>query len=200
MTTFLSPPPDYQVPRLPVRRFTVDEYHQMIATGVLGEGEKVELLRGWIVPKMSRNPPHDVVLGLTDEALRVRLPADWKIRVHSAITTTDSEPEPDIAVVRGPLTRYVRHHPHSGDIGMLVEVADSSLDTDRSEKGPIYAAANVPYYWLVNVQRQIVEVYSEPLEGQYRSYAEFAKGEEIPLILDGQRIAVLPVAELFLGL
>src|SRR5438105_2876312 len=98
----LTQSPDFQIPRLPVRRFTVAEYHQMIAAGILGEDDKVELLEGLIVPKMARKPPHDAVLGIADDVIRARLPSAWKVRIQSAITTADSEPEPDIAVVRGP--------------------------------------------------------------------------------------------------
>src|SRR5437588_11485444 len=101
----LTQPPDFRVPRLPVRRFTVEEYHRMIELGILGEDEDVELLAGQITPKMSRNAPHDGVLGLIDDLIRSRLPISWKVRVQCALTTADSEPEPDIAVVRGPLAR-----------------------------------------------------------------------------------------------
>src|SRR4051812_8247313 len=102
----LTGSPDFQIPRLPVRRFTVAEYHQMIDANILREDDKVELLHGWIVPKMTRKPIHDAVLGIIDDAIRALLPKQWKVRVQSAITTADSEPEPDLAVVRGPLNRY----------------------------------------------------------------------------------------------
>src|SRR5436305_4096318 len=87
-----------QLPPAPVRRFTVDEYHRMIQTGILEEDDSVELLEGWIVLKMPRNPPHDVAIDLAREAIETRLPAGWRVRVQSAITTSDSEPEPDLAV------------------------------------------------------------------------------------------------------
>src|SRR6478672_548904 len=74
-----------------VRRFSVDEYHRLIETGVLVEGEPLELLEGWIVYKMTRNPPHDVALGLADDVIDGRLPAGWHVREQSAITTADSE-------------------------------------------------------------------------------------------------------------
>src|SRR5579862_9140639 len=86
-----------RIPPFPVRPFTVDEYHRMIDADVLDEGDAVELLEGWIVPKMPRNPPHDATIGLADDALRIRLPAGWHVRLQSAITTSDSEPEPDLA-------------------------------------------------------------------------------------------------------
>src|SRR5687768_2163868 len=100
----LSRPP--LIPPFPVRRFTVDEYHQMIDAGVLGEDDDVELLQGWIVPKMSRKPAHDSVLDNTRELIEGKILPPWRVRSQCAITTPDSEPEPDIALVRGPARRY----------------------------------------------------------------------------------------------
>src|SRR5689334_16606792 len=86
-------------PPILMRRWTVDEYHTMIRAGVFAHDERFELLEGWIVPKMSRNPPHDASMDQTHEEVRSRLPNGWRIRVQSAITTSDSEPEPDLAIV-----------------------------------------------------------------------------------------------------
>ncbi len=126
-----GPPP----PPVPVRQFTVDEYHRMIETGILDEDENVELLEGWVVPKMSRGPAHDTVVSLADEKIGSILPAEWITRLQSGVTTTDSEPEPDLAVVRGPggvtsITIPVRRR-----WSMAVEVAKSSLHRDRTLKG-----------------------------------------------------------------
>ena len=90
------PPRGSPLPTLLLRRFTVDEYHQMIQAGILGEDEPVELLEGWIVIKMPRNPEQDLALEKADIAIRDRLPAGWRIRIQSAITTDDSEPEPTL--------------------------------------------------------------------------------------------------------
>jgi Uma2 family endonuclease len=192
----MSKPPDFP----PVRRFTVAEYHQMIEADILGEDDNVELLEGWIIPKMSRKPAHDGVLGILDDTVRSRLPANWKVRIQSAITTADSEPEPDLAVVRGPLSRYMSQHPRPEDIGLVVEVADTSLDKDRDDKGPIYAAAGLPYYWIVNIVEQTVEVYSDPAAGEYRSRTDYALGQAFPLILDGQQLGTILVRDIFAGL
>ena len=100
------------LPPLPVRRFTVDEYHRLIETGVLGEDDDVELLEGWIVPKMARTPTHDALISfIMNRSLSPRLPSGWFCRGQSAITTTESEPEPDIAVVRGSELDYLSRHP-----------------------------------------------------------------------------------------
>src|SRR5205085_1775955 len=93
-TMNLAPPP------FPVRRFTVDEYHRLIQSGILGEDERVELLEGWIVPKMPRNSRHDGTIDFVARALGLCLPSGRWCRTQEAITTVDSEPEPDLAVVR----------------------------------------------------------------------------------------------------
>src|SRR5690349_3673211 len=96
-----SPPP-----QPPQRRFTVAEYHRMIETGVLTEQDPVELLEGWVVFKMARNPRHDNTLARLQKVLNRLLGPDWEIRGQLAVTTDDSEPEPDVAVVRGPIEQY----------------------------------------------------------------------------------------------
>src|SRR5262245_478373 len=94
-----------------MRRFSVREYHSMIDNGILTENDPVELLEGWIVSKMPHDPEHDSSIDKIAEALREILPKSWRIRVQSAITTGDSEPEPDITVARGPADRYDDRHP-----------------------------------------------------------------------------------------
>ena len=135
------PPSGSPLPTLLLRRFSVDEYHQMVRTGILSEDEPVELLEGWIVFKMPRNPSHDLALEKADLAIRQRLPEGWRIRIQCAVTTDDSEPEPDMALVRGPLPSRAVSHPRPGEIAMLVEVAESSLDQDRTVKGRTFARA-----------------------------------------------------------
>ncbi len=183
-----------------LRRFTVDEYHRLIAAEILTEDDAVELLEGWIVLKMSRNPPHDVCIELMGEALRSRLPAGWRLRTHCAITTDDSEPEPDFAVVRGdPRSRRARH-PGWQELGLVVEVADSTLSRDRIDKARLYARAGIVLYWIVNLVERQVEVYSDPTGPDaspvYRRREDFKVGQAVPLILDGHEIARITVADL----
>ena len=95
----------------PVRRFSMDEYRRLGELGVLTEEDRVELLEGWIIPKMNLNPPHSVCVQLVNDFLRKRLPAGWIVRIQDPIRTADSEPEPDLAVVRGADPRL--HRPSS---------------------------------------------------------------------------------------
>ncbi len=95
----------------PVRCFTVDEYHRLLAVGILQEGEPVELLEGLLVLKMRSSPPHALVVGLLEDEVGRLLPPDWFKRGQSAVTTSDSEPEPDLAVIRGQPRDYRTRHP-----------------------------------------------------------------------------------------
>ena len=197
MTTLV--PPNWNVTKLPpapVRRFTVDEYHRMIQTGLLTEDDPVELLEGWIIYKMPRNPPPDVAIDLAREAIESRLAGDWRVRVQSAVTTSDSEPEPDLAVVRGPARRYIGRHPAPEDIALVVEVAGSSFDHDRDVKGPVYAAAGIPVYWVVNLVDGRVEVYTNPSPAGYTRRDDFNGGGAIPLFIPGQPAVTIPAREL----
>jgi Uma2 family endonuclease len=196
----ISPSSLFGVPPLPTRKFTVAEYHRMLETGILTEDDAVELLEGWIVPKMPRKPPHDGTIQLIHAALLAHLPAGWTVRVQSALTTSDSEPEPDLAVVRGDTRTYLQRHPEPGDVGLVVEVFDTTLSQDRQEKGRLYARAALPHYWIVNLVDDLVEVYANPSgpvsAPSYRTRTDQRPPDTVPFLLDGQLVAALAVADL----
>ncbi len=181
-------------PPFPVRRFTVDEYHRMIQSGILTEDDRVELLEGWIVPKMPHNPPHDSVLDQVQEALLKALPQGWRVRVQSAITTADSEPEPDIVVAPGPASRYRTRHPGPADIVLLVEVADSTLANDRGMKAQLYARAGIVVYWIVNLVDAQVEVYTDPTgpdpSPRYRQRSDHHPGDSLTFPAGAAQVTV----------
>lgn len=172
MSTFtahptVTPPPPvgtapesrYVSTRLPVRRFTVDEYHRLIDAGFFTEDERFELLEGWIVAKLSKNPPHEAHVARARRLLDKQLPAGWHVRVQSAVTTGDSEPEPDLAVVRGDEMDYVARHPVADDTALVVEVSSSTLNDDRVLMGRIYARAGFQNYWIINLIDRQIEVH-----------------------------------------
>jgi Uma2 family endonuclease len=182
--------PSGDLPAGLIRRFSVDEYHSMGTAGVLSDDDNVELLEGLVVRKMIRSPQHDATIGLVEQALRSRLNQPWLVRIQSAITTSDSEPEPDVAVVRGPVRRYLDSHPGPGDVSLVIEVADSSLALDRV-KGRLYACAAIPRYWIVNLVDRQVEVYSSPgspaENAGYGERRDFGPSESLPVIVDEQQ-------------
>ena len=117
---------------VPIHRFTVADYHRMIDAGILTPNSKVELLEGWIVEKMPQNPPHITSITRVLRWLnKVLSEDDWTVRGQGPVTLEKSEPEPDIAVARGPDSRYEKRHPAPGDIGLIIESADSSVLDDR---------------------------------------------------------------------
>ncbi len=180
-------------------RFSVEQYHRMIETGVLCEENRVELLNGWIVEKMTHNPPHDTSVDLAHAEIARLLPKGWRVRVQSAITLSESEPEPDLAVVRGPARRYAKSHPGPKDIGLLVEVAETTLLEDREVKAPIYARARVPVYWIINLPERQVEVYAQPQGGrtpEYRRRQDYGINESVPLLVGGRELGRIPVGDL----
>jgi Uma2 family endonuclease len=187
-------------PQILMRRWTVEEYHKMIQAGVFAHDEKFELLGGWIVPKMSRNPPHDASLDQAHEEVRKRLPTGWRVRVQSAITTPDSEPEPDLAIVRGEARTYSSRHPCPADIALIIEIADSSLLEDHRDKARIYARAAIAVYWIINLVDSQVEVHTRPSgPGTIPAYPGcrvFSVGEMVPFQIDGIELETIPVRDL----
>jgi Uma2 family endonuclease len=146
---------------LPLRRFTVQEYHRMGEAGILTDADRVELLESWVAEKMIHRPTHGAVIELTEAALRRLLLSGWRVRVQSAITTEESEPEPDLVLVSGPLRQHLERHPRPPEIGLVVEVAETSLGRERA-KVRLYARAGIAAYWIVNLVDSQVEMYSQP--------------------------------------
>ena len=122
------------------------------------------------------------------------------IRIQSAITTDDSEPEPDLALVLGPASRYAAKHPGPQDIALVIEVADSSLAHDRDVKARLYARARIATYWIVNLVDMQVEVYSDPsgptTNPGYRQHQTYRAGEVLPLVIAGQNVGSVAVRDL----
>jgi len=176
---------------------SVKQYHRMIQAGILTEDDPVELLEGYLVAKMPKGPPHDATLTILAGLLMRMLPReDWGIRVQCAVTLSKSEPEPDLAIVAGPEEKYLSRHPLAGDIGLVIEVADSSLERDRTLKGRAYARANLAEYWIVNLVDQVVEVYTKPKGGKqpgYEAVQNFTRRQKIPVTIDGTSFGELAV-------
>lgn len=180
-------------------RLSVKQYHRMIETGVLTEDDPVELLEGWIVTKMPRNPEHDGTITRMQKRLEPALGTEWFFRIQSAITLRDSEPEPDLAAVSGPEEKYLTRHPATFDVGLVVEVAESTLAKDRSTKGRTYARARIPVYWIANLVDKIIEVYADPVAGRsphYRSRQDYGMDDTIPLVIEGKVLLRVPVKDL----
>ena len=185
-------------PPLPVRRFTVDEYHRLIQTGILKTGEPVELISGWIVPKMPTNPTHSSVVRRLDKLLQQIVGNRAVIGIQQPITTLDSEPEPDVSVCRGPENLYFTTHPDPEDLYFAIEVSDSSLTYDRGEKLSLYARAGLMMYWIVALEERTIEVHTKPRGGRWAKYmdkAVYGLRDSIPVRIDGKILGYLKVSE-----
>jgi Uma2 family endonuclease len=187
-------------PPVAVRRFTVREYHQLAQSGVLAESERVELLEGWIVPKLIQKIEHALAIENGQAALEAVMPPGWRLRVQLPITTADSEPEPDLAIVRHPRRQRRQSHPAPEDVALVIEVADSSLADDRRLKYRIYARASISEYWIVNLVDRRVEVFSLPsgpsAEPAFAVRHNFGLRKSVPLVIGGKVVATIPVRDL----
>ena len=196
-TTTRLPP---VLPDSPIWRFTVDEYHRMIETGVLDEDDRVELIEGFVVPKMANHPPHASTAQVVSDLLRDLRISGWCVRMQLPITLDDSEPEPDIAIALGKNRDYFGRHPGPRDLGMLIEVSLSSLKLDRKRKARMYARAGIPIYWVLDVDGKTVEVMTDPdmssSSPHYLTSTIVGPPDRVPLVLNGQHVTDIPVAEL----
>lgn len=181
---------------------TVEQYHEMMRTGILLEGSPTELIDGVIVLKdrgdrggiLMAGPRHTSAVGQLDFHLRAVAAHGFLCRNQSALTLGPTqEPEPDLAVVRGPRQHYFHRHPGPAETIVVVEVADASLSYDRTTKYAVYAAAAVPVYWIVNLVDEAVEIHSDPLpeERRYRTRSVARAGETLTLDLGpGQSLSI----------
>ena len=145
------------------------EYEKLIATGIIDEDEKVELLGGQLVVREPQRAWHATAIRLVSAELRRAFGQGWEVDRQLPVALGDeSEPEPDVAVVRGNPRDFRDAHPSHP--ALIVEVADTSLAFDRRHKGSLYARARVPDYWIVNLQRRVLEVYRQPIRAASARY------------------------------
>jgi Uma2 family endonuclease len=132
-------------------RLSLEQYEAIVDSGVITGRDRVHLINGYLVAKMTQNTPHATADDLCGDRLDRVIPPGWYIRAAKPIRlpTEASEPEPDRCVVRGGIRDYSTHHPGPADVALVVEVADSSLEQDRN-MAEIYGRAGVPIYWIIN--------------------------------------------------
>jgi Uma2 family endonuclease len=135
-----------------LRLWTVEEYRRMTETGILNPDKRVELIDGQIISRSAKNPPHAATNLCAADYLRNLLAGLALIRIQDPIALSyNSEPEPDIAVVQIDLRLYQDFHPAPDNIFLLVEIADTTLETDRKPKASAYAKAGITDYWILDV-------------------------------------------------
>jgi Uma2 family endonuclease len=190
----------HDIPDVPIYRLSVAQYHAMGRAGILDEDAPVELVEGWLVRKMTKYRPHSICLDRLRRALEGLLPSGWYVSIQDPIATTDSEPEPDLAVIRGEADDYPDAPPGPADVPLVIEIADASLKTDRSAKKRAYARAGILIYWIVNLKARQIEVFTDPTgtpsRPDYREQQVCGADSEVDVVLEGVqagRIAVRDV-------
>jgi Uma2 family endonuclease len=177
----------------PLGRITVRMYEAMIAAGVFDEDDRFELIEGTLVTKMTKGWRHCRSSERCWRAIQAILPAGWHVEIEKPVQlpATDSMPEPDVSVVRGEVDDYEGRIAGPGDLGLVVEVSDSSLAADRA-LAATYLEGGIPAYWRVNVSDRQLEVYTPGAAGP----AIVPESGSVELILDGSAVGRIAVAQL----
>jgi Uma2 family endonuclease len=165
---------------------SVDQYRRMVELGLFSPRDKVELLEGLIVDKMTRNTPHAVASDLIVRVLARVVPEGWFTSIETPVSLPDSRsvPEPDAKVVRGNPRDYSGRWHGPGDAALVIEIADTSYAEDRSRKLRLYAESLVPVYWILDLNGRRLEVFSDPTgpadQPRYLSARSFRPGRRGP--------------------
>jgi Uma2 family endonuclease len=187
-------------PAEPPARFTVAQYHAMIAAGVFAEDEEFELLEGWLFHKRAKKATHSIATRKVRKLFESLLLPEWDVDSQEPIMTSDSEPEPDVSVVRAGARDNKKRHPKPKEIGAIVEVSEGTLVRDRGTKKRLYARARIPIYWIVNLADQQIEIYTNPTgpakRPDFRTTEIYKPGDSVPLVLDGKEIAKIDVDDI----
>ena len=170
-------------------KWSVDDYHRMVEVGILS-GRPVELLGGEIVEMSPETPIHYSTAKRGTKYLAELLSGKADVRFNGPITLSDSEPEPDIAIVRLPESSYYNRHPGPKDIFWIVEVAKTSLKKDLEIKLAIYATAGIQEYWVLDLSTKQVIVFRNPQEGKYIEESKIASGIITPLAFADVSVSV----------
>lgn len=163
------------------KRFSIEEYHRLAELGFFQSDEHLELIHGEIIHMAAKGVAHEVCVTRLLRELPKCLGETVTLRCQSPITLSpDSEPEPDLAIVRNRDDDYFEGHPQPADILWLIEVSDSSLTYDQSVKLPMYAAHSITKYWIFNLLDSVLEYHSDPYQNLQGTWAYRGKQVYLP--------------------
>ena len=178
-------------------RLTVLQYERMIEDATIDEDDRVELIEGLLVAQKRRTRAF-IVAG--NKGLRILwriLPTGWHVAKGVPIIASDwSRPKPDLAIVRGVVEDYDERGLTSEDVALVVEVAESNLPADRTDMNRVYAAANIPVYWIVNLIEDQVEIWSEPEQDGYHAHQVVGRGQDLPVVIGGVEAGWIAAADI----
>lgn len=170
-------------------KWTVADYHRLIDTGILDE-RRLELIQGDLIEMSPESPLHSHFSSGVAEYLRFSLQGLAYVREAHPITLSDSEPSPDVTIVRLPRSRYRQQHPTAQDIFWLVEISNTTLAYDLNEKKQIYAQGGIQEYWFIELLQQQIYVFRQPLESDYQSQIIVRQGIITPLSFPDIQLSV----------
>jgi Uma2 family endonuclease len=160
------------------KKFTVGQYHQMVESGILTDRDRVELLQGDIIEMSPVASRHAACVDRLNEVLVLGLSARAMVRVQGSIHLGHrSAPQPDVAILRRRPDFYATAHPQADDVLALVEVADTTVEFDRTVKVPLYAQDGIAEVWMVDLKADAVEVYRGPRSDGYQQVQTFQRGD-----------------------
>jgi Uma2 family endonuclease len=177
------------------RRFTVGEYYRMAEAGILGPDERVELIEGEIVTMAAIGSRHSAAVMRLNHLFSRELGDRVLVLVQAPVRLSDlSEPEPDVALLRPRADHYASAHPGPADVLLLVEVAEATVAFDRGTKLRLYASAEIPEYWIVDITDDRVEVYRKPDAAGYREIHRLRRDDTLyPAAFPELEIAVAAI-------
>jgi Uma2 family endonuclease len=165
------------------RLFSVDEYHQMITAGIIKEDDRVELIDGEIIAMPPIGPSHASNVDRLTSIFYFNLGNTIIVRIQSPIQLNDySEPQPDVAILKYRSDFYKNNHPKPEDILLVVEIAETSVEYDRSFKIPRYAQSNIIETWLFDLKNKRIEMHRNPMNDIYQEIRIAQKGQQISCI------------------
>lgn len=152
----------------------------MAETGVLDPDARVELLNGEIIDMSPIGPFHGGIVKRLNRIFSNTSDGRWIVSVQDPILlAADSEPEPDLALLKPSSDQYISRHPGPNDVLLLIEVVDSPLEVDRGVKLPAYAKAGIPEVWIVNLLESVIEVHREPSHEGYALKSVSRAGDSV---------------------
>ena len=164
-------------------QFTVKQFHQMAESGILSENDRLELIRGEMIDMSPIGTRHAGCVLFLSNLLILLLGGRALINVQNPLALDEtSEPQPDITLLKPRPDFYKNSHPQPEDIFLLIEVADTTVKYDREVKIPLYAEANIPEVWLIDVNQEVVEVYRNPLQGVYQDVQKLVKNQVLSIL------------------
>jgi Uma2 family endonuclease len=165
------------------RLFTVKEYYQMFESGLFADGDRVELIRGEIIKMSPIGRRHAACVDRCNYTFAHKLGTKVIIRIQNPLALDNtSEPEPDVMVLKYKKDFYRSGHPQPTDVLLLIEVADSTIESDRQLKIPLYAEDGITEVWLIDINSACIEVYRYPTDQGYQDIQKYYRGQNLSIL------------------